>query len=100
METTTGAVTVSTAVLDVTLLAVAVMLLVPGRAPVARPLLSLVAMPLAVEFQAAVVETSKVLLSEYVAIAVNCRVSPLATDAGAGVTATDITTGAVTVRTE
>ena len=70
---------------------VAEMLAVPDATPVARPVaLPTVATLVALELQLAVVVTDLVLLSLYVAVAVNCWLLPAATVGFTGVTAMDV----------
>ena len=94
-----GAVTVSTSEGDVTPFRAAVTLAVPTATPVARPPALMVAAAVLSLAQVAVAVMSAVVLSEYVAVAVNCCVNPAATEGEAGVTAIEETTGAVTVST-
>src|SRR5216684_3780152 len=98
MEVSVAAVTVSTAVFEVTPLCVAVMLVEPVPTLVARPVLvPMVATVVVPEAHVAVVVMSSVLASENVPTALNCCVAPLVIDGFAGVTASDTSVAGVTV---
>jgi hypothetical protein len=99
IDSSVGAVTVSTAVLLVMLPDVAVMLELPTPRPVATPLALIEATAALAEFQVAEFVRSCVLLSVYVPVAVNDCVSPLPIEALLGATAMDFRVGAVTVST-
>ena len=94
-----AAVTVSTSTGDVTPLSAAVMLLVPTPAPVANPVVVIVAVVVVAEFHVTVLVMFAVEASLYVPVAVNCWLPPAATDGFAGVTAIDCSVAAVTVST-
>ena len=85
METRTGAVTVSVVEPEMSP-SVAEMVEVPSPVPVARPPAVTVALPGVPEAQVTVEVRFSVVLSEKVPVAVNCWVSPLATDGSAGIT--------------
>src|SRR5260370_19468182 len=94
MLVTKGGVTVSTVELPAVLLAptkVAEMVVVPGARVLARPELSIVAFDVSLEVQADAEVTSCVLLSEYVAVAVNCWVRAAGTEGLAGVMTSEVT---------
>ena len=78
---------------------VALMVLVPIAAAVAKPPLAMVAVAVVPDAQVTEAVTFFVLLSVYVPVAVNCCVRPLAIDGLAGVTAMDCSVAAVTVNT-
>src|SRR5438094_153399 len=103
IDTRVAAVTVSTAGAEVTAPEVAVMLLAPVFAPVARPLLpdalETVATEVLDDDHVAVVVRSWVGWAERGAGAANCWVVPLAMEAAGGVTAIDTRVAAVTVST-
>jgi len=65
----------------------AVMMLVPARRPVARPVAVTVPTWVVAELQAALALMSRAEPSLYEAVAVNCCLAPMATEAVAGVTA-------------
>jgi hypothetical protein len=96
IETRVGAVTVSTAE-PLTLPELAPMVAVPAALLVASPALEIVAMPVADDCQVAEFVRSLVDESLYVPVAVNCCVSPAATDGFAGVTAIDCRVGVLGV---
>jgi hypothetical protein len=97
-DTATGvAVTVNVAAGEDVTPEVAVIALVPAVRPVASPAAEILATADVPEFQVAVLVTSFVDLSEYVAVAMNCSVFPTAIEAVAGVTAMLTTVGAATV---
>jgi hypothetical protein len=74
------------------------MVLVPAATAVASPVIELIVAVAAVpELQVTELETSAVVLSVKMPVAVNCRVKPFNTDGLAGVTAIDRTSGALTV---
>src|SRR5690242_17040758 len=103
IDTREAAVTVRTAAGDETPLTVALTLLVPTPAAVARPLdppalLMLATLALS-DAQVTVVVRSCVELSVYTPVAVNCSVRPLAIDGLGGVTWIDTSVAAVTVST-
>jgi len=97
IETTTGAVTVKAAALDVIPFNAAVMELVPMPAPVAIPLVFSVAAAVLLECQVTVPEMLPLLPSEYMPVAVKVALLPLAMDALPGVTAIPVKVAAVTV---
>src|SRR3954470_17190881 len=97
-DRSTGAVTVRVAVPNVPA-KVAEMPAAPGAAPCARPCASTVAADVLDDHVAAFV-TSVGLPALQVAVAVNCRASPLGTLVDNGLTVTAVTTGAVTVTSE
>jgi type III secretory pathway component EscT len=78
--------------------AVAWIVVLPTATPVARPVAVIVATPVLLELHVTELVRFCVLLSLYVPVAVNCCVAPGATDGLAGVTASDTSAGAVTVR--
>lgn len=89
-----GGATVSMSV-PVIPLSVALMELVPALTPVASPEVeTMVATAGTLDSQLAVEDTSFVVPSLYLAVAVNCRFNPAATDAVAGVTVMEVTVGA------
>ncbi len=96
MDTRAAAVTVSV-VVPFTLPDVALMVEVPVATAVARPPAVMVATLLVAELHVAVLVRSCWLESEYVPVAVNCCVRPLAIDGLAGATEIDDSVGAVTV---
>jgi hypothetical protein len=98
METNVGAVTVSTAVLLVTLPEVAVMFELPTPRPVATPAALIEATAPFSEFHVAEFVRSCVLLSVYVPVAVKACVKPLAIEGLTGATAMETSAGAVTVK--
>ena len=75
----------------------ALMVLVPIPTAVARPPAVIVAVPVVPEVHVTELVRFCVLLSVSVPVAVNCCVSPLATDGFAGVTAIDTSVAGVTV---
>ncbi len=75
----------------------AVMVVVPIAIPVASPLALIAAVDVALELHVAVAVRFEVLPSLNVPVAVNCCVSPAATDGLTGVTAIDCSMAAVTV---
>ena len=89
MDCSVAGVTVRTAVLEVTPVKEAVMLLVPVPTPVAKPELLMVATVVVAEFQVTEPLIFAWLESLYVPVAVNCCIVPLAIDGFAGVTAMD-----------
>src|SRR2546423_13066942 len=93
IDTKAGAVTVKMAE-PLTGLAVAAIAVVPCPRLVARPVLLMVAVPIADDVQIAEVDKSWVLPSVYVPVAVNCCVFPWAIDGVAGLTAIDTSVGA------
>src|SRR5271169_670932 len=93
-----AAVTVRT-VEPVTPLSVALTVELPTPTPVARPVVVIVATDVVAEAQVTWLVRLAVELSEYVPVAVNCSVSPLAMLGLAGVTAIDCKAAAVTVST-
>ena len=99
IDTSVAAVTVSTSAGEVTPLSAAVMLLVPTPAPVARPVVVIVAVVVVAEFHVTVLVITCVELSLYVPVATNCCVAPFAIDGLTGVTAIDCSVAAVTVST-
>src|SRR5271166_5954489 len=80
-------------------LSVALMVEVPVATPVARPAVVIVATDVVAEAHVTWLVRFAVELSEYVPVAVNCSVSPLAMLGLAGVTAIDCNVAAVTVST-
>jgi hypothetical protein len=74
------------------------MVVLPCPTLVAKPLLLIVAIPVASEFQVAVLVRFCVLLSLYVPVAVNCCVSPKAIEGFAGITRIETSSGGLTVR--
>jgi hypothetical protein len=92
----TGADTVSVSAALVTLLAAAVICVVPALTPVARPLLSIVATPVALLVHVNVTPLMLFPLPSF-AVAVNCCVAPTRIDGDAGVTVMLATAGPVTV---
>jgi hypothetical protein len=96
-ETKTGAVTV-TAALPLMPEYAAVIVVEPSVLLVTMPLLDTPAALVFDEFQVEELVTSLVLPSVKVPVAANCNVVPSARDALAGETATEVRTGAVTVR--
>src|SRR5262249_55550142 len=78
---------------------VAEMVDVPVATAVAKPVPEMVATAGVADAQVTCAVRSSVEPAEYVPVAVNCRVSPLATLGLAGVTAIDCSTAVVTVRT-
>lgn len=99
IDTSVGAVTVSVATLLVMPPDAAVIFAVPSVSVAANPEPLIIATPVADEFHVAVLVRLAVLESVYVPVAVNCCVSPLATEALAGAMAIDTSVGAVTVNT-
>jgi hypothetical protein len=97
IDTSVAAVTVNVSGGLVTPLNAAVICDVPTPAPVARPAEEIVATEVVADTQVAWLVRSCVLVSEYVPVAVNCFVVPLAIDGLAGVTAIDTSVAAVTV---
>jgi hypothetical protein len=99
IDTSTAGVTVSAAVPEMAP-DVAVIVAAPVATPVARPCepdaFDTVAAPVDDDHVTVVVRFC-VLRSEYVPVAVNCRVWPVATDAAEGLTAIDTSTAGVTV---
>jgi len=85
-------------VLALTPLKVAVIVVVPVATPVASPLLLIVAAAVLLEIQVAEVVTVWTLLSEKVAVAVNCCVNPEVTVVLAGDIVIELTTLLLTVR--
>ncbi len=77
---------------------VAAMVEVPTPAPVARPVVLIVAVAVVPELQLTVLVRFCVVPSLNVPVAVNCWVAPLVIDGFAGVTAIDCSVAAVTVR--
>ena len=97
IDCSVAAVTVSTAVFEVTPLSEAVMLLVPVPTPEARPEALIVATLAVPEVQLTDEVRFCVEPSLYVPVAVNCCVWPLAIEAEAGAIAIDFNVAAVTV---
>src|SRR5260370_3570360 len=94
MLVTKGGVSVSTVELPAVLLAPtrgAERVVVPGAGVMARRELSIVVFDVSLEVQADAEVTSCVLLSEYVAVAVNCWVNPAGTEGLAGVMTSEVT---------
>lgn len=75
----------------------AVTVVLPNATPVATPLVLIVATALSAEAQATLLVRSAVVPSPYVPVAVKLVVSPVATEAVAGVMAIAVNSGAVTV---
>ena len=98
IDCSVAAVTVSVAELLVTDPDVALIVVLPTPAPVARPEALMVATVVADELHVAVLVRFCVLPSLYVPVAVNCCVAPFAIDGAAGVTAIDCSVAAVPVR--
>ncbi len=98
IDSNVAAVTVRT-VEPVTPLSIALIVEVPTPTPVARPALVIVATDAVAEAHVTWLVRFSVELSEYVPVAVNCSVRPLAMLGLAGVTAIDSNVAAVTVRT-
>ena len=73
-------------------LKLAPMVVVPVKTPVASPLLLMVAVGWLLDVQVVDVVTSAVVLSEYVAVAVNCCVDPVSTVPFDGEIASELTT--------
>jgi hypothetical protein len=97
IDTSVAAATVSVSGGLVTPLNAAVICDVPTPMPVAKPAELIVATPVVPDTHVACVVRFCVLVSEYVPVAVNCCVSPLAIDGLTGVTAIDTSVAAVTV---
>ena len=97
IETSAAAVTVNT-VEPVVVPETALMVAVPIPAPVANPVLLIVAVDVLSEAHIAVEVKSCVVPSVKVPVAVNCCVVPSAMEGFAGVTAIETTTAAVTVK--
>jgi hypothetical protein len=76
----------------------AVLIVVPTWTAVARPAAFTVATVLSAELHVAVLVMSRVLLSEYVAVAESCCVVPLANDSGEGTTEIEVITAGLTVK--
>ncbi len=93
----TGAVTVKEKVFDVTPLIVAVMFDVPVPAPIARPLVLIVAIAGEAEFHVTWLVMFAVLASLYVPVAVNCPLVPLAIEPFAALMAIECKIAGVTV---
>ena len=96
IETSAGPVTVSR-VVPLTLPTVAVIVVGPGARVVAAPVALIVATVVADELHVAVAVKSAVVPSLFVPVAANCCSVPFATEGFAGVTAIEISVGAVTV---
>jgi len=97
IDTSVAAVTVSAALLLVTLPDTALIVVDPVATLVARPAMLIVTTAGTEEFHVAVLVRFCVLLSVYVPIAANCCVSPSGIVGDSGVTAIETNTGAVTV---
>jgi hypothetical protein len=101
MDTSSAAVTVNVALLEVIPDSLAVMMVVPSATDVASPfvpdVLLMVAIPVSEEFQVTDDVRSCVVLSEKVPMAMNCLICPRAMLGFDGVTEIDSNTGAVTV---
>src|ERR1700684_1770615 len=100
IDCSVAAVTVSVAELLVTDPDVALIVVLPTPAPVARPEALMVATVVEADLPVAVLVRFCVLPSLYVPVAVNCCVAPFAIDGAAGVTAIDcsVTAAEVTIR--
>ncbi len=100
MPVSIGALTVSTVVSVLTeTVSVADMVVVPTAAAVARPAGEMVAVASVPLVQVTPVVRGAVVLSVYIAVAVNCTVPPLKMNGLSGVTFKEATAGAVTVST-
>ena len=97
IDTSVAAVTVNVSAGLVTPLNAAVICDVPTPMPVAKPAELIVATPVVPDTHVACVVRFCVLLSEYVPVAVNCSVVPLAIDGLTGITAIDTRAGATAV---
>jgi hypothetical protein len=97
IDTSVAAVTVNVSAGLVTPLNAAVICDVPTATPLARPAELIVATAVAADTHVACVVRFCVLVSEYVPVAVNCSLVPLAIDGPTGVTAIDTSVAAATV---
>ena len=97
IETSVGPVTVRVAV-PLTEPEVAVMVVEPMETPIAKPALEILATPGLELVQVTELVRSAVVESLYVPVAVNCCVTPTATEGVAGVTAIEISEAGVTVK--
>jgi hypothetical protein len=84
--------------IEVLVIEVAVMVVVPAAAAVARPVLSIVATDVSDESQVTCVVISKIVASEYVPMALNCWVAPTNMVGLAGITTMEDRVAEFTVR--